>query len=127
MVKKLFPDPLRENQNWAYVWINIVQSFIQFVFIVCQVECYRNILKLSCKPLAFTSYKAFLKNKKRSETCFPDSFSAWFLKKKISFVIFYYLTKFHWLVGCFYTAWDIGQFVYFNCLLTRLWGNKFWS
>ena len=28
-------------------------------FIVCQVEDYRNLLKLSCRPLSFTSYKAF--------------------------------------------------------------------
>ena len=45
-----------------------MQSFIQFVFIVCQVEGYRNILKLSCKSLAYTSNKAFLKNKKSSQT-----------------------------------------------------------
>ena len=32
-----------------------VWSFTQFVLIVCQVEVYQNILKLSCKPLAFTS------------------------------------------------------------------------
>ena len=36
---------------------------MQFVFIVCQVEDYQNILKLSCKPIAFSSYKAFLKRK----------------------------------------------------------------
>ena len=35
-----------------------------FVFIVCQVEGYQKILKLSWKPLAFTSYKAFLKKQK---------------------------------------------------------------
>ena len=29
-----------------------------FVFIVSKVEDYRKILKLSCRPLAFTSYKA---------------------------------------------------------------------
>ena len=51
-------------------------SFIQLVFIVWQVEGYRNILKLSCRPLAFTSNKAFLKNKKRSGTSLPDLFSA---------------------------------------------------
>ena len=34
---------------------------IQFVFIVCQVEEYRNILKLSCRPLPFNSYKTFKK------------------------------------------------------------------
>ena len=29
---------------------------------------YENTLKLTCRPLAFTSHKAFLKNKKRSGT-----------------------------------------------------------
>ena len=48
---------------------------MQFVFIVCQVRDYRNILKLSCRPLAFTLYKAFLKNKSRSGTRLPPSFS----------------------------------------------------
>ena len=49
---------------------------MQFVFIVCRVEDYRNMLKLTCRPLALTSYKAFLKNKERSETSLPASFSA---------------------------------------------------
>ena len=39
-------------------------SFIQFVFVVCQVEDYRNMLKLSCRPLVFISYKTLLINKK---------------------------------------------------------------
>ena len=34
---------------------------------------YQNILKLSCRPLAFNSYKAFLKYKKRSGTSLPVS------------------------------------------------------
>ena len=33
------------------------QSLIQFVFIVCQAEGYRSILKLSCRPLAFKKQK----------------------------------------------------------------------
>ena len=37
---------------------------------------YQNILKLSCRPLAFNSYKAFLKYKKRSGTSLPVSSSA---------------------------------------------------
>ena len=45
-------------------------------FIISQVEGYRNILKLSCRPLAFNSFKAFLKNKVRSRTSLLDSFSA---------------------------------------------------
>ena len=57
-------------------------KLIYFVFIACQVEDYRNWLKLSCRSLAFTSYKGFLKNKKRFGTSFPASFSAWSLKQK---------------------------------------------
>ena len=51
---------------------------------LCQV-----ILKRNWGPLAFTSYKAFLKNKKRSGTSLPTLFSAWFLKKNIYLVIFH--------------------------------------
>ena len=53
---------------------------MQFVFIVLQAEGYRNILKQSWRPIGFTSYKAFLINKKRSGTGLPATFSALFLK-----------------------------------------------
>ena len=46
---------------------SIVQSFMLFVFILSQVERYRNVLKLSCRSLAITSNKAFLKYKKGLE------------------------------------------------------------
>ena len=68
-----------------------------------QVEGNRNILNLTCKPLAFISYKAFLKNKKRSETSLSFSCSACFLKKNISHVI----------SGQFQCL--IGHYVYCNC------------
>ena len=55
--------------------------------------------------------KFFIKTK-RSGTSLPASISAWFLKKKISIVIFYYLTQFLCLVV--FTSWDIGQYVYCN-------------
>ena len=48
----------------------------RIIFIVCQADDYQNILKLGCIQLAFTSYEAFLKNKKRSGTSLPDLFSA---------------------------------------------------
>ena len=79
---------------------------LQFAFTVCQVEVFWNTLKLSCRPLAFTSSKAFLKNKKRSGTSLPASFFAWFLKKNIYLVIFYYLIKFHDLVVFIYEIFD---------------------
>ena len=66
---------------------SVVSSFTQLIFIVWQVEGYRNISKLSRRPLALTSYKAFFKNK-GSGTSFSASFWAWFMKKNIS-VIYY--------------------------------------
>ena len=45
--------------------------------------------KLRCWPISFTLYKTLLKNKKKSGTNFPASFSAWFLKENISHAIFY--------------------------------------
>ena len=95
------------------------KSFIYFVLIVSPVDDYRKWLKLNCSLFAFTSYKAFLKNKKSSGTILHAWFSAGYLKKSISVVIFYYLTKFQHLVA--FTLWDIGQCIYCNCLLIRLW------
>ena len=73
----------------------------------------------------FYLVKFFLKNKKRSETGLCTSLSAWYLKNIISLVILYWLTKFHCLVA--FTSWDIGQCVYCNFLIARLWRHKFWS
>ena len=63
---------------------------IKFVFIVCQVEDYRNILKLSCRSLA-------LQNKKRSGTSLPASLSAWFLKENILLYTINWLNFIVWL------------------------------
>ena len=39
--------------------LSIFESLIQFVFIACYVDGYQIILKLSCRPLAFTLHKTF--------------------------------------------------------------------
>ena len=131
VVEKLFPDPFLINKNWACLWINILKFHTVF-FNLWQLEDHWNILNLSCRPFAFTTYKTFLKNKKWSGTSLPASFSAWFLKKHISLVIFYYLTKFHRLTKFHQTSLPllceilsnmciiIVCYVYCNCLLTRL-------
>ena len=116
---------LFEKITIEHITGSIIWNVVEFIFIPWQNEDYQNIFKLSRRPLSFTSYKAFSKNKKMSGTSFPATFSAWFLKEYISLVILYYLTKFHCLVA--FTSWDIGQYVYCNCLLTRLWHHKFWN
>ena len=55
VLEKLFRLPFLKNQNGAYLWII---SFIQFAFIVRQVEDYQNIMKLRYRPIPFTSHKA---------------------------------------------------------------------
>ena len=82
---------------------SIVYSFTQFMFIICQVEGYQNILKLSRKPLACTSYYIFLRNDKRSRTSLPASFSVKFLEKKC-FSSYILLIGQVSLSGCLYFA-----------------------
>ena len=65
------------------------------------------------------------KKKKRSGTSLLASCSVWFLKKNICPVMFYYQTKCHSLFA--FTLWDIGKYVYCNCLLTKLWRHLFWN
>ena len=70
---------IKDNQTMEFGWLidikigweNIPRPFsrnrcfIQFFFIACQVEGYQNMLKLSYRELAFTSYKALLFFKKK--------------------------------------------------------------
>ena len=53
-----------------------------------QAQGYRDVMTLRCRPLAFTSFEAFSKNKKRSGTSFPASFSAQFFLRNIYLFIF---------------------------------------
>ena len=78
-----------------------LQWFIQFVFIACQVEGYQNILKLSSKQFAFTSYKAFLKKQKEIWDWFSCLISCMiFEEKHLSFNVL--LTEHISLPGYFY-------------------------
>ena len=91
-----------------------------YFFFVCQVEDYQNILKLSCRPPAFMSYKAFFfKKNKRSATSFPASFSE---KYTSCYILLPDKTSFSDRI-----LWDTGQCVYCNCLLIRMWNQNFWS
>ena len=72
-ISRLFSKKIKIELNSG----SIVQGFTQFIFNVCQIVGYRNIFKLSYRPLAFTSYKAFFKkDKKRPGTSLLALFSA---------------------------------------------------
>ena len=89
MVEKLLPDSFLKNKNWAYLSINSLK-FDRVCFYCKPCWGFSKLLKLSCRPLVFTSYRPLLslvfityiyiyikKNKKRSGTSFPASFPAW--------------------------------------------------
>ena len=76
VVPKVLREALIKNITIEHISGSVVKSFIQFAFVVCQVEVYQNILKPSYRPLTFTSYKAILKDKNRTRTSPPASFSA---------------------------------------------------
>ena len=123
VVEKLFPDPFLKNQNWAYLWINSLKFYTVRFYCMSRWRLPKYIKTKLYRPIDFTSHKAPLKKKKKSRTSFPPSFSARFLKKNISLVIFYQLNKFHCLAT--FTLWEFGQYVYCNCLLTKFWRDKF--
>ena len=63
---------------------------MEFVFIVYQAEGYQNILKLSCRQLAFTSWKLFYKRERGLKMVSVPHFLYVFLKKNTSLVIYFY-------------------------------------
>ena len=48
MLEKLSTDPFLRSQNGASSG-SVAFTFVQFVLMVCQVDCYWNILKLRCR------------------------------------------------------------------------------
>ena len=86
---------------------SIVLCFIHFVFIVCQVEGYQNILKLCSRPLVFASYKAFLKTKRDLELV---SYYIFCMNSEIKYFFYYILlTEQISFSGCLYFVrfWEI--------------------
>ena len=68
-------------------------------------------------------YGQFWFFRKGSGNSFSTTSCVSFSKKNVSHVIFYQLIKFHCLIA--FTAWDIWQYVYGNCLFPRLWRHEF--
>ena len=117
--KKLFSDHFLKKPK-SYPWTKSLKFYT-----VC---FYRmpswGLLKYIETKLQTTCFYLTHTHTHKKKKSLPPSFSEWFLKKNISLVIFYYLTKFHCLAA--FTSWDIGQYMYYNCLLTR-WRHKCWS
>ena len=71
----LSPFLRKKNQNWAYLWVN--NLILYTVCFYCMPKLQSTTItkvKLRCWSPAFTSYKAILKNRKRSGTNLFASF-----------------------------------------------------
>ena len=110
VVEKLFPDPFRKGKTWAYLWINSPKFYTDCFYFMTSWGLSKQV-EIKLQTTCF--YLIYSLNKKQKKI------SPWFLKKNISLVTFYKLTKFHCLVA--FTLWEIGQYVYCNDLLIRLW------
>ena len=116
------PWPFLINQNWAYLWSTSLKV-IKFIFTVCPSYGLPKYINTKVLTTYFNLIWSFFKNKFRSGTSTTASFCAWFLKEKISHVIFYKLSKFSCLIA--FNSWDIAQYVHYDYLLSRLWRHNF--
>ena len=124
MVEKLFPNSYLKNLNGGYLWINNLTFYtVSFYFMLsCGLSKY--ILKLSCRPLAFTSCKAFFKKQKRGLELVSLPHCLHVFLRKI-FILLYSITWPNFIVWLPFLRKILGN-VFCNCLLTRLWRHKFW-
>ena len=81
MAKKLFPDPFLKNQKATYLWINNSLKALYSLFLLYADLRAIEIVKPSCRPLAFTLYNAFLKTKRGLGLVTPSHFQHDFLSK----------------------------------------------
>ena len=103
---------------------------------VCQVEDFYYILKLRYRPLAFTSYKAFLKNKRTGAISLflcmifeKKYFSCYIpLPDQISLSgCLYFVTSY-----CFLNIWKISKISFWtfwhkSCISLDFWAILFWK
>ena len=100
VIEKPFSEHFLKNQNQAYFWINSLKFYTVYFYCIPSCKQSKNI-KNKLPPLAFISHKAFLKDNYRSGNGLLASYSAQFLKKIASLVIFL-LTDQILMSGCRY-------------------------
>ena len=113
-MQKLFLNSFPKIQNWADLWINSLKIYTACSYCLPYWGISKYIetkLRTTCFDLIW----AFLKN--NSLPHFLHDFC-----RKIFFC--YILLPDHISLSSWFTSWDIGQYVYCDCLLTRLWCHE---
>ena len=101
--RETIPWPFSKKSKLSISLDRQSEVFYSLILLYVQIESYQNILNIRCRPIAFTSYQPFFKNRKKSGTSLSVSFSAWFLKKNISWPNFIvWLPLLHEILGNMY-------------------------
>ena len=105
----------------VFIWKQMVCSLVSITFHSPQLakQLKQNIWNLI---ILIQRYVRFWFLRKEPGNSFSTTFCVWLFKKNISHVMLYWLTKFLYLIA--FIAWDIGIYVYCNCLLTKLWHHR---
>ena len=56
VMDKLVPDPILQNKNWTYLWINSLELYTVCFHCMPSWGLSKYTLKLCCRLFAFTSY-----------------------------------------------------------------------
>ena len=108
----LFTIFLHQESRWNYHILAVRDTDLFFIVRLRQgpQKCFTKVL-----TIAFTLYKVFLKNKKRSGAILLALFSTWVLKKNVSNVIYFIIwPNFNaWLP--ILPTWDVAQCKHCNC------------
>ena len=124
MVKKQVPEGFLKNYNWAYLWINSLK-FYTVSFYCMQSWGPSKYIETKLQTTCFYLLLSFSKEQKEvSKQSSCPIFCIIFEKKYFSCYVL--LIDQVSLPGCL-SSWEIGKYVYCNCLLTRLWRHEFWS
>ena len=124
VVEKLIPDTFLEMQNWVYLWISCVKFNTACFYCMSRWRLSKYIAT-KVWTTCFDLKKSVFEKQKEVCNLSPRLIFCMIYSKKYFSCYIVLPTKFHYLVS--FTSWDIGQYVYCNCLLTRLWHRKFWN
>ena len=88
MLGKPVPDPFIKNQNWAYIWTKGLKFYTVCFYCMSKQRISKTRWNYGADHLLLPHIN-LKKNKLRSGTSLPTSFSTQFLKKSLPYVLFW--------------------------------------
>ena len=121
---KVISQSFTKNHDVPHIYIYIYLYKIQYVLITLNLQYDENKL-YKFLNYWFRDMLNFNFPEKGLELVSPPHFPYDFSRKM--FLILYSINRPNFKVWLSFTSRDIGQYVYYNCLLTSLWRHKIWN